>query len=220
MKIFLDTANADEIQAALALGLCDGVTTNPSLLAKEKGAPEQILKNLLKIVPGPVNCECVALDAAGMIEEGKRFAAWGKNVVVKIPMGHEGLKAVKALYDLGIPTNVTLVFSPAQGFLAAKAGAAYISPFIGRLDDIAQDGMEVVRTLVKMFKAYPGIKTQVLTASVRNPNHVIEAALAGSHIATVPAKVLLDMERHPLTDIGIQKFLDDSKKSSPAQATR
>ncbi len=217
MKIFLDTANADEIKAALSLGLCDGVTTNPTLLAKEKGSPESILKNLLKIVPGPVNCECVSLDAAGMIAEGKAFATWGKNVVVKIPMGHEGLKTVKALHDLGIPTNVTLIFTPNQGFLAAKAGASYVSPFIGRLDDISQDGMDVVRVLVAMFRNFPAIKTEVLTASVRNPNHVIQAALAGSHIATVPAKVLLEMEKHPLTDSGIQKFLEDHKKSQSAK---
>ena len=218
MKIFLDTANADEIKAALALGLCDGVTTNPTLLAREKGTPEQILKGLLKIVPGPVNCECITLDAAGMIAEGKHFATWGKNVVVKIPMGHEGLKAVKALHDLGIPTNVTLIFSAAQGFLAAKAGASYISPFIGRLDDVGQDGMEVIRTLAGMFSNFPAIETEILTASVRNSNHVIQAMLAGSHIATVPAKVLTEMEKHPLTDIGIQKFLDDYKKSTANQA--
>lgn len=218
MKIFLDTANAAEIQAALELGLCDGVTTNPSLLAKEKGSPETILKNLLKIVPGPVNCECIALDAAGMIAEGKNFATWGKNVVVKIPMGHEGLKAVKALHDLGIPTNVTLIFSASQAFLAAKAGASYVSPFIGRLDDISQDGMQLIRDLAVMFRNYPALKTEILTASVRSPNHMVQAMLAGSHIATAPAKVLLDMEKHPLTDIGIQKFLDDYKKSQAAQA--
>lgn len=218
MKIFLDTANAAEIQAALELGLCDGVTTNPSLLAKEKGSPEAILKNLLKIVPGPVNCECIALDAAGMIAEGKNFATWGKNVVVKIPMGHEGLKAVKALHDLGIPTNVTLIFSASQAFLAAKAGASYVSPFIGRLDDISQDGMQLIRDLAVMFRNYPALKTEILTASVRSPNHMVQAMLAGSHIATAPAKVLLDMEKHPLTDIGIQKFLDDYKKSQAAQA--
>ncbi len=213
MKIFLDTANADEIKAALELGLCDGVTTNPSLLAKEKGSQESILKNLLKIVPGPVNCECVSLDAAGIVAEGKNFATWGKNVVVKGAMNHEGLKAVHALHKLGIPTNVTLIFSASQAFLAAKAGASYVSPFIGRLDDISQDGMQLIRDLAVIFRNYPALKTEILTASVRNPNHMVQAMLAGSHIAIAPAKVLLDMEKHPLTDIGIQKFLDDHKKS-------
>lgn len=212
MKFFLDTANIQEIRVASSWGVLDGVTTNPSLVAKETGRDfRSILKEICDLVDGPISAEVTSLRAEEMIPEGEKLAAFHDNIVVKVQMTTEGLKTVKALHKKGIDTNVTLVFSPNQALMAAKAGATMVSPFIGRLDDISHDGMAVVRDSVLIFKNY-GIETQVLAASIRHPLHVIEAAKCGSHIATMPFKVLEQMAKHPLTDAGLQKFLDDWKK--------
>jgi transaldolase len=208
MKFFIDTANIDEIRKGLEMGLVDGVTTNPSLLAKEKKDPDTILQEILKIVPGPVNLEVISTDAKGMIDEARKLADLGDNAVVKIPMTEEGIKAVRTLTDEGIKTNVTLIFQPLQALIAAKAGAAYVSPFIGRLDDIAQRGMEIIDSIAKIFYNY-AIETEVIVASIRNPVHVLDAALIGADIATIPFNVLKQLMNHPLTDIGLQKFLKD-----------
>jgi len=211
MKFFIDSANLKEIEAAVELGLVDGVTTNPSLLSKEEGKPLEIFKKICQRVNGPVNAEVVSEEAPGMIKEGQSLARIHKNICVKIPMTTEGLKAVKKLSAQGIPTNVTLIFSPIQALLAAKAGAAYVSPFVGRLDDISQDGMELVDQIVTIYNNY-GFETEVIVASVRNPVHVLTAALMGADIATIPYKVLIQLADHPLTTSGLKKFLEDWNK--------
>ncbi len=217
MKIFLDTANVKELSEAAALGVLDGVTTNPSLAAKEGLPFRELAEEICRIVDGPVNLEVVSTDATGMVAEGRDLAKIHANVVVKVPMIAEGLKAVKILTAEGIRTNVTLCFSPNQALLAAKAGAGYISPFLGRLDDISHVGMDLVRDIVQIYRNY-GYKTQVLAASIRNPVHVIDAAKAGAHVCTMPWAVLQQMLKHPLTDIGLEKFLSDWKKVPPAKS--
>jgi len=211
MKFFIDTANIDEIKKAHALGMVDGVTTNPSLIAKENRPFEELLKEICELVDGPVNGEAVSLDAEGMVEEGRKLAAMHKNIVVKIPMTTEGLKAVKILSNENIRTNVTLIFSSMQALMAAKAGASYVSPFVGRLDDISQVGMDLVSDIMNIYGNY-GYETEVIVASIRNPIHVVEAALMGADIATIPFKVIDQLAKHPLTDIGMEKFLADWEK--------
>ena len=211
MKFFIDTANIEQIKEAASIGILDGVTTNPSLLAKEEGKPLDIFKQICEIVDGPVSAEVVALDWKGMVQEGKNLAKIHKNIVIKIPMTTEGLKAVKALSVEGIKTNVTLVFSAVQALLAARAGATFVSPFVGRLDDISSEGMALVSQIKQIFDNY-GILTEIIVASIRHPMHVVEAALIGADIATIPFKVIEQLSRHPLTDIGIEKFLEDWKK--------
>ena len=212
MKFYIDTANVDEIRAANGMGIIAGVTTNPSLIAKEGRDYAETLKEIAGIVDGPISGEVKATtkDAATMIEEGKAiYALDPKHMVVKIPMTTEGLKAIKALSALGIPTNCTLIFSATQALLAARAGATYVSPFLGRLDDINEDGIPLIETISEMFSNYPDIETQIICASVRTPVHVTASALAGADIATVPYKVLMQMTKHPLTDQGIEKFIAD-----------
>jgi transaldolase len=211
MKFFIDTANINEIKEAEALGILDGVTTNPSLVSKEGKPFKETILQICNVVNGPVSVEVVAIDKDGMLKEGRDFAKWHKNVVVKLPTTREGVKACKALTDEGIKVNMTLCFSANQALLVAKAGATYVSPFIGRLDDISQDGMKLIRDVVQIYKNYD-YKTQVLTASVRHPMHVVDAALAGSHVATIPWKVLDMMFNHPLTDKGLAAFLKDWEK--------
>ena len=211
MRIFIDTANVDQIREANSWGILDGVTTNPTLVAKEGRDFRQVIQEICSIVDGPISAEAVSLDAEGMVREARELSKIHRNVVVKIPMTAEGLKAVKILSKEGIKTNVTLVFSPNQALLAAKAGATYVSPFIGRLDDISHTGMDLVRDIVKIFSNY-GYKTEVIAASIRHPVHVTEAALAGAHIATIPFDILKKMMKHNLTDEGIQKFLKDWEK--------
>ncbi|MGA2875965.1 MAG: fructose-6-phosphate aldolase [Nitrososphaerales archaeon] len=211
MKIFLDTANLEQIRKYNDLGLVDGVTTNPTLLSKENSDPQEIMAEIVRTVKGPISLEVISTNYDGMMEEGRNLSKYGANVVVKIPMTPDGLKAVKQLKSEGIKTNVTLIFSPNQALLAAKAGASYVSPFIGRLDDIGEVGMDVIRDVVQIFKNYD-YATEVLVASVRHPLHVIDAAKIGAHIVTLPPDVLGKMINHPLTDIGLAKFLDDWKK--------
>ncbi len=212
MKFFIDTANVEEIREAVSLGVIDGVTTNPSLVAKEKRDFKELISEICTIVDGPISAEAVSLDAPGMIAEGLELASMDKDkIVVKIPMTKEGLKACKQLSSLGIKTNVTLVFSPSQALLAAKAGATYVSPFVGRLDDISHDGMDLIEKIVTIFGNYD-YKSEVIVASIRNPLHVIDAALMGAHVATIPFSVIDALVKHPLTDIGIQKFLKDWEK--------
>ena len=211
MKFFIDTANIDEIKKANEMGLLDGVTTNPSLIAKEGREFEELIKEICSIVDGPVSAEVVSTEAEGMLREARHLAALADNIVVKIPLIKEGLKAVKTLSGEGIRTNVTLCFSPLQALMAAKAGASYISPFIGRLDDISQTGMDLVEQIVTIYENY-GYETEVLVASVRNPVHVLDAALLGADIATIPFNVMEQLIKHPLTDIGLEKFLADWKK--------
>lgn len=208
MKFFIDTANIDEIKRGMEMGLVDGVTTNPSLLAKEKKDPNKVLKEILETVPGPVSLEVISTDAKGMIKEARKLAGLGENAVIKIPMIEEGIKAVRTLADEGIKTNVTLIFQPVQALIAAKAGATYVSPFIGRLDDISQRGMEIIDSIAKVFYNY-AIETEVIVASIRNPMHVLDAALIGADIATIPFNVLKQLMNHPLTHIGLEKFLKD-----------
>lgn len=211
MKIFIDTANVKEIKEAALLGLVDGVTTNPTLVAREgKPAPE-LLKEICAIVSGPVSAEVIATESDGMLGEARQLSAIAKNIVIKIPLIKEGLKAARALSREGIKTNLTLCFSASQALLAAKAGADYVSPFIGRLDDISSAGMELIRDIKTIYKNY-GFQTQIIVASVRNPMHVVDAALCGADIATVPFAVIEQLIKHPLTDIGLQKFLEDYKK--------
>lgn len=213
MKLFLDTANIQEIRTAWSWGAIEGVTTNPSLVAKEGRPFKEIVREICEIVnPGDISAEVVSLDAEGMIREAHEVASWHPNIVVKIPMAKEGMKAVKALSREGIRCNVTLVFSLSQAFLAAKAGAYYISNFVGRVDDISGEGMNAVRDTVNMIRDY-GFKSQVLVASVRHPMHVVEALRAGAHACTVPFKVLEQLYQHPLTEVGIQRFLADWEKS-------
>lgn len=211
MKFFIDTADVKEIRAAHEMGCVDGVTTNPSLLAKVGRPLKETVLEICSIVNGPVSAECVSLKADDLVKEGRTLAAIHPNVVVKVPMGVEGMKATKALAKEGIKTNVTLVFSPNQALLCAKAGATYVSPFVGRLDDISQDGMEMVRQVLEIYRAY-GYATQVLVASVRNPVHVLTAARMGAHVATIPFNVLSQLANHPLTEAGIAKFLADWEK--------
>ena len=211
MKFFIDTANIDEIKKANELGMVDGVTTNPSLVAKEGREFKGLIKEICDIVDGPVSAEVVSLDAEGMVKEARELASLADNIVVKIPMLEEGLKAVKTLAQEKINTNVTLCFSPIQALMAAKAGAAYISPFVGRLDDISHIGMELVEEIITIYDNY-GFETEVIVASVRNPIHVLDAALMGADIATIPFKVIQQLTKHPLTDIGVEKFLADWKK--------
>lgn len=211
MKIFLDTANVDEIRKAVEMGLCDGVTTNPTLIAKEGRNYHKVLKEISEIVNGPVSAETVSEDAKGMMKEARVFVKINKNIVVKIVNTPEGLKAVRQCVKEKIKTNVTVTFSANQCFLAAKVGATYVSPFIGRLDDIGHDGMQVIRDAVQIFRNY-NFKTQILVASIRHPLHVLEAAKIGADIVTVPYNIFEKLFKHPLTDIGIKKFLDDWKK--------
>jgi transaldolase len=208
MQLFIDSADLNEIREAAAWGTIDGVTTNPSLIAKNGGDFAKVIASICSIVDGPVSAECVEVEAAAMVAEGKRIAAMHANIVVKVPLTQDGLKCVKQLTDANIRTNVTLCFSTAQGLMAAKAGATYISPFIGRLDDLAYDGMQVVRELCDIYQRH-NLRTQVLAASIRHPRHVVDAALAGAHVATVPFKILRQLTAHPLTDIGVQQFLAD-----------
>jgi len=211
MKFFIDTANIEEIKQADALGMVDGVTTNPSLVSKEGREFNGLIREICDLIEGPVNAEVVSVEADGMVKEAKDLAKIADNIVVKIPMIEEGLKAVRILAAEGIPTNVTLCFSPLQALLAAKAGAAYISPFVGRLDDISHQGMDLVEDIVTIYDNY-GFDTEVIVASVRNPLHVLDAALMGADIATIPFKVIRQLAKHPLTDIGLEKFLADWKK--------
>lgn len=211
MKFFIDTANINEIREAAALGILDGVTTNPSLVAKEGKDFRELLNEIVKIVDGPISAEVVSTDYEGIVREAEELAAIHKNIVVKVPLIKEGIKAVKTLSQKGIKTNVTLCFSPAQAILAAKAGATYISPFVGRLDDISHYGMDVVEQIVTIYQNY-GFATQVLVASIRHPLHLIEAAMMGADVATIPFAVIEKLFSHPLTDIGLDKFLSDWKK--------
>ena len=208
MKLFIDTANTDEIRETSELGVICGVTTNPSLIAKEGRDFKTVIDEITTIVDGPISAEVISLDADGMVEEAIPLAEMNKNIVIKIPMTAEGLKAVKRLSAMGIHTNVTLIFSAAQALLAARAGASYVSPFLGRLDDINCDGLSLIDDIVTIFDTH-GIETEIIAASIRNPLHVTEAAKLGAHIATVPYKVIQQMIKHPLTDAGIEKFLKD-----------
>jgi transaldolase len=211
MKIFIDTANIPAIKKFYEIGIINGVTTNPTIMSRERKSFNQIVSEIVQTVNGPISVEAISTKAENIVEEAKQLANLHPNIVVKIPATLEGLKAVKILSKKGVKTNVTLVFSTNQGLLAAKAGATYVSVFIGRLDDNGQRGMQVVQELVKIFKLY-GFKSQVIAASIRHPQHVIEAAKAGAHVATIPVEVLEKMIKHPLTDTGLQKFLDDWKK--------
>jgi transaldolase len=211
MKIFIDTADVSEIREAMEYGVIDGVTTNPSLIAKTGRRFNDVVAEILGVMKGPVSLEVIGTEAPEMVEEGRKLAKLGPNVVVKIPMMPEGLKAVKTLACEGIKTNVTLVFSFPQAVMAAKAGATYVSPFAGRLDDIGHDGMEVVEQICNAYHTY-GFKTEVIAASVRNPVHVNRAMLCGCHIATVPYSIIVQLMKHPLTDVGLKKFLEDWKK--------
>lgn len=213
MKIFIDTANVKEIREAILLGLIDGVTTNPTLMAKEGRNPEQVLREICALVSGPVSAEVLSLESTGMVNEARQLVKIGQNIVIKVPLTKEGLKAVKTLSAEGIKTNVTLCFSAAQALLVAKAGATYVSPFIGRLDDLAQEGMKLIADIKKIYANY-NFKTQIIVASVRNPMHVVNAALIGADIATIPYAVIEQLIKHPLTDIGLSRFLDDYKKIS------
>lgn len=211
MKFFIDTANVSEIKDAAAMGILSGVTTNPSLVAKEGRDFVQVLKEILEIVDGPISAEVVSLDADGMVREGLEYAKMHENIVIKVPMTAEGLKAVHRFASQGIRTNVTLVFSANQALLAARAGASFVSPFIGRLDDISLDGIELIRDIATIFDIH-GIETEIIAASIRHPVHVTQAALAGAHIATCPYTVIDRMIKHPLTDQGIERFLADWSK--------
>jgi transaldolase len=211
VRFFIDTADVGEIQKALDLGLCDGVTTNPSLVARTGRPFEDVLREIVALVPGPVSAEVTALDFDGMVREAHHYARFGPNVVIKVPLIVEGLKAVKALTSEGIRTNVTLCFSPSQALLAAKAGATFVSPFVGRLDDVSEDGMALIAQILEIYRNYD-FGTQVLVASVRNPLHVVQAARMGADVATIPFAVLAQLAHHPLTDLGLAKFLADWEK--------
>lgn len=211
MKIFIDSANVKEIKEAASLGVMDGVTTNPTLISKENRVATTLLKEICSLVSGPVSAEVISLEAEGMVREARQLSKIAKNIVIKIPLVKEGLKAVRVLSAEGIKTNVTLCFSPSQALLVAKAGADFVSPFIGRLDDISQVGMDLIRDIKKIFTNYD-FKTQIIVASIRHPLHVVDAALIGADIVTVPFAVIEQLIRHPLTDIGIQRFLEDYKK--------
>ncbi|URZ18091.1 fructose-6-phosphate aldolase [Clostridium felsineum] len=212
MKIFIDTANVEEIKAASKLGVLSGVTTNPSLIAKEGRDLKEVIEEICSIVNGPISAEVISLEACKMIAEARELAKLHENIVIKVPMCADGLEAVSVLSKEGIKTNVTLIFSPLQALLAARAGASFVSPFLGRLDDIGNPGIEVVRQIVDIFEIH-NIKTEVISASVRNPMHVLDVAMAGSHIATIPYGVIIQMTKHTLTDQGIEKFLKDYDKA-------
>ncbi len=212
MKFFVDTADVEEIKKAVELGICDGVTTNPSLIMKSGRDQKEVILEIVKIVSGPISVEAISEDADGMVKEAEEFATWAPNIVVKVPMTKEGIKAVRILKEKNIPTNVTLVFSASQALLAAKAGAAYVSPFVGRLDDISQDGMALIEEIMEIFDNYD-FEAQVIVASIRDPIHVTESAMLGADIATIPAKVMEKLWKHPLTDKGIAQFLADYEKS-------
>ena len=216
MKLFIDSGNLKEIESLVPLGIIDGVTTNPSLLAKESADPRAIVKQICRLVRGPVSAEVVATDAPGMIAEGRELAAIDEHVVVKVPFTREGVKATKALSEEGYKVNVTLIFSATQALFAAKVGAAYVSPFVGRLDDIASDGMGLIRQLVDVFAQYD-FPTEILVASVRHPMHIVEAARMGADVCTCPVGVIESCFKHPLTDIGLEKFLKDWEKAQGAR---
>jgi transaldolase len=216
MKLFIDTGNLKEIEALVPLGIIDGITTNPSLLAKEGGDPREILKKICRTVKGPVSAEVVATETDGMVREGRELAAIDEHIVVKVPFTKEGVKACKRLSEEGTRVNVTLVFSPTQALIAAKVGATFVSPFVGRLDDIATGGMELVRQIVEIYTQYD-FRTEILVASVRHPIHVVEAARMGADICTCPATIIEAMFKHPLTDIGLEKFLKDWEKAQAAK---
>jgi transaldolase len=211
MKFFIDTANIDEIKKAAGWGLVDGVTTNPSLVAREKRSFKEIIEEICSIVDGPVSAEAVSLDSKGLIKEARELSKIHKNIVVKIPMTLDGMHAVKTVSAEGIKTNVTLVFSALQALLAAKAGATYVSPFVGRLDDISHTGMELISQILDIYDNY-GFASEVIVASIRHPIHVLDSAAMGAHVATIPFKVLEQLSKHPLTDAGIKKFLEDWEK--------
>lgn len=211
MKFFIDTANVKEIEEAADLGLLDGVTTNPSLLSKEPGDPLEILRRITKVVEGPVSAEVTAVDPEGMVREGLELRKIAENIVVKIPMTLQGLRALRQLSRQGVPTNCTLVFNATQALMAAKAGATYASPFVGRLDDVSTDGMALIEQICTIYRNY-GFETQVLVASVRHPMHVVQAALMGADVVTMPAKVIGQLASHPLTDVGLERFLADWEK--------
>lgn len=211
MKFFIDTANIEEIRTAEGWGLLDGVTTNPSLVSREKRPFRELVEEICSIVDGPVSAEAVSMDSEGLISEARELSKIHKNIVVKIPMTLEGLKAVKTVSEEDIKTNVTLAFSPAQALMAAKAGATYVSPFVGRLDDISSTGLELIGQILNIYENY-SYETEIIVASVRNPLHVVEAAEMGAHVATIPFKVLAQLAKHPLTDIGIERFLMDWEK--------
>lgn len=210
MKIFIDSADISEIREAAAMGAIDGVTTNPSLLAKAKVSMQRALEQICEVVDGPISAEVISTDTQGILEEGRKLAALHKNVVVKVPLILDGLKAVRQFTEEGIKTNVTLCFSATQALLAAKAGATYISPFVGRLDDQAEDGMDLIEKIVTIYGNY-GFATEVLVASVRHPVHIVQSAMLGAHVCTVPFKVIQQLAQHPLTDRGLAKFLEDAK---------
>lgn len=212
MKIFIDTANLNEIKKAKALGLVDGVTTNPTLLAKEREDPETLIRKISSEVKGPINVEVTALTYEEILKEAKVLVRWGEEIVIKIPVNQDGLRAVKTLSEEGIKTNVTLIFSPSQAILAAKAGATYICPFLGRLDDISFNGLELIQQIREIYRNYDEFQTQIIVASVRHPLHVIEAAKMGAEIVTIPPAILEQMVKHPLTDRGISQFLEDARK--------
>ncbi|MBD7910804.1 MULTISPECIES: fructose-6-phosphate aldolase [Clostridium] len=212
MKIFIDTANVEEIREASKLGVLAGVTTNPSLIAKEGRDLKEVVEEICSIVDGPISAEVISLESEKMIIEARELVKLHKNIVIKIPMCEEGLKAVSVLSKEGIKTNVTLIFSPLQALLAARAGATYVSPFLGRLDDIGNPGIDIIKQIVKIFEVHD-IKSEIISASVRNPMHVLDVAMAGSHIATIPYSVIIQMTKHTLTDQGIQKFLEDYDKA-------
>lgn len=208
MKFFIDTANIEEIKKGIDIGMVDGVTTNPSLIAKEKKPFLELVREIIKLVPGPVSIEVTAPDVEGMVKEAQKYAKLGDNAVIKVPTTMDGLKVIKKLSALGIKTNATLIFSPTQALLVAKAGATYASPFIGRLDDISTRGMELIEQVMQIYTNYD-IETEVIVASIRHPLHVLEAALVGAHIATIPFSTIMQLVKHPLTDIGIEKFNKD-----------
>jgi transaldolase len=212
VKIFIDTANLNEIRKAKAMGLVDGVTTNPTLLAKEGEETEKLIRKIWEEVRGPVNVEVVGMTCEEMVKEAKVMAAWGDEIVIKIPITTEGLKTVKVLSSEGIRTNVTLLFSASQAILAAKAGATYVCPFLGRLDDISTNGLELIRQIRSIYASYPDIETKIIVASVRHPIHVIESGMMGAEIVTIPPAIIEQMVKHPLTDKGIAQFLEDAKK--------
>jgi len=212
VKIFIDTANLDEIKKAKELGLVDGVTTNPTLLAKQGEKTEVLIRKISKEVKGPVNVEVTGTTCEEMVKEAKIMATWGDSITIKIPINHEGLKTVRALSSEGIMTTVTLIFSASQAILAAKAGATFACPFLGRLDDIGFNGLELIRQIREIYNNYPSIETQIIVASVRNPIHVIEAGMLGAEIVTIPPAIIDQMMKHPLTDKGIAQFLEDAKK--------
>jgi transaldolase len=211
MKFFIDTADVAEIREALSLGILDGVTTNPTLVARTGRPFKDVILEICRLVPGPVSAEVVSTNAEGMVREGRELASWAPNIVVKVPLTPEGLKAIRVLSQEGIRVNTTLIFQPLQALLAAKAGAAYVSPFVGRLDDVAGYGMRLVADILEVFRHY-GYTTEVIVASVRHPMHVLEAARLGAHIVTMPFAVMMQVVKHPLTDVGLARFLEDWQK--------